>query len=576
MDNRAVQADYIVEPKDNSGVVYDEPKQAPTNLIYVDTDDGVKGLDTETKRLYDIEVNDSDELYEVETKTYTDEKGVKRYTSDDTEVHDVVTFDPDEMVKAQRALEQMQEENGASTLLYDWQRINDLAEKYDTTTEAVKEALRFELGQNERNIMKDLGHENADRIYSTEIGLTDPTLPGSGYMTWRFGDTTNAGDEKATQTLAKPKSTANTASLTTERNQGIKNETHQIDAGNIIDDKSAAAAFAHNLCNAEINHIFHNDFYQYDPVPAWSFAVDFIPCNVSDPLAVKLFSAKTTMTLTKAVLKITANDKTINSQQLNYLGMQHPFFTKMQATHGDLRITFAEDEFFTITNILKDVLKYASFDPSFCTNKVYTTKQGNWGDELVAHAANDEISPQYKQNATDIELDDPNIAKLIHKNKFVFDIVLKIYKAENAHIFSDDLMPPGFVYHYHKCWLKMLDSIDLDYDNDSLIDRTATFSYQYMSSVPYSTYIARHQTSNIVLDEVEIKGDNAAGEQLAAETNASVADDNTHGSRAPAYMTQEGAAQFEKNIANETKAMGSNADQAKAAAMAGEMHKYRR
>lgn len=507
-------------------------------------------------------------------RTYVDDKGVKRYVSDDTEVVDIVSFDADEMVKAQRELEQMQEQNGASNLLYDYQRINDLAEKYDTTTEAVKETLRFELGQNERNIMKDLGHENADRIYSTEIGLTDPNLPGSGYMTWRFGDKYNSGDEKATQTLTKPKSTTNTTSLTNERNQGIQNDTQQVDAGSIVDDKSAAASYAHNLYNNEINHIFHNDFYQYDPVPAWSFAVDFIPCNADDPLAIKLFPAKITMTLTKAVQKITANDKTINVQQLNYLGMQHPFFTKMPATHGDLRVTFSEDEQFTITNILKDVLKYASFDPSFCTNKVYTTKQGNWGDEIVAHAADDEISLQYKQNATDVEVDDPNIAKLIHKNKFVFDIVLKIYRAENAHIFSDDLMPPGFVYHYHRCWLKTLDSIDLDYDNDSLINRTATFSYQYMSSVPYSTYLARHQISNIVLDEVEVKGDNEAGEQLAKEAEA--ATDNTHGSRAPAYMTPEGAAQFEKNTAEETKAMGSNADQAIAAAMAGEMHKYRR
>lgn len=283
-------------------IIYDSPKSEPTDVIYVDTDNGVKALDKDTKRLYDVEPNG-------DLKTYTDEKGVKRYTSDDVEVHEAVTFDPEQMAKAQRELEAMQERNNAANTLYDWQRINDLAEKYNTTVDAVKEALRIELGQNERNVMADLGHANADRIYSTEIGLTDPNLPGSGYMTWVFGKKNdNATTERTVPAKAEPKYGINTGSLKTTRNEGIANNTQQVEAGNIIDDKTAAAAYAYNIRKGEINHIFHNDFYSYDPVPAWSFSVDFIPCTLDDPLLVQLFPASTTMTLTKAVQKITAND----------------------------------------------------------------------------------------------------------------------------------------------------------------------------------------------------------------------------------------------------------------------------
>lgn len=526
-------------------------------VIYVDTDKGVKALDKDNKRLYDVEPNG-------DFKTYTDEKGVKRYASDDVEVHEAVTFDPEQMAKAQHELEAMQERNNAANSIYDWQRIYTLAGEYNTTTEVVKEALRHELGQNERNVMADLGHANADRIYSTEIGLTDPNLPGSGYMTWVFGKKDNTSNDSNVPAKAEPKYGINIGSLKPDRNNGIKNNTQNIDTGNIIDDKTAAAAYAYNIRKGEINHIFHNDFYSYDPVPAWSFSVDFIPCAVDDHLSVQMFPIEKTMTLTKAVQKITANDKTINVQQLNYLGMQHPFFTKMQATHGDLKITFAEDEYFTITNILKDVLKYASFDPSFCTNKVYSMYQDTFEESVVEYAPSDNMAPQYRQNATDMSVDDPNIAKLVHNHKFVFDIVLKLYKAEHAHIFNDDIMPPGFVYHYHKCWLKSIDSIDLDYDNDSMIDRNAVFSYQYMSSVPYSTYVQRYKTSDndIVLDEVTVKASNIFEQETPTKPEFDV------------HKAQ--LEQIKQNAADQARAEGSNNNQATAAAIAGEMHKYRR
>ena len=269
--------------------------------------------------------------------------------------------------------------------------------------------------------------------------------------------------------------------------------TEHIDAGTALSDKSAAAAYAQSISfSDEINHIFHNDYYSEDPVPAWAFSVDFIPLCSDDVQFNKLFTLDDSRTLTKAVLKITANEKTINTQSINYLGMQHPFFTKLQQSHGDLQITFAEDETFTITNILKTVLKYASYLPNFPTNKVYEMKKGNWGYDVVAHTADDNYSPQYRLNATDMGVDDDKLSSLVHPNKFVFDIILKMYRAVNTHIFADDIAPPTFVYHFHKCWLKNIAGIELNYDNDKMIDRSVVFSYQYMSSAPYYMFKQRN------------------------------------------------------------------------------------
>lgn len=278
-------------------------------------------------------------------------------------------------------------------------------------------------------------------------------------------------------------------------NNTVSQSTQRIEAGTALDDAAAAASYAYNQHNGAINHIFHNSHYQDDPVPAWSFSVDFVPLCMSDKRFTNLYTFEDSKTLTKAVLNITANEKTINTQTINYLGLQHPFFTKLSQSHGDLKITFAEDEMFSISTILKNVLKYASYHPSFPTNKVYELKKGDWEDEIVAHAASDDISPKYRLNATNLKITDQNTAALVHDFKFVFDILLKIYKAENAHIFADEAAPPGFVYHFHKCWLKNIAGIELNYDDDKPIDRPVVFSYQYMSGVPYYEWISRNRTT---------------------------------------------------------------------------------
>lgn len=276
-------------------------------------------------------------------------------------------------------------------------------------------------------------------------------------------------------------------------NNNVAQTTEVIKSGTVIDDKTAAASYSYAVSNGAINNIFHNSHYQDDPVPAWSFSVDFVPLCMSDKRFKQIYSFEDSKTLTKAVLNITANEKTINTQSINYLGLQHPFFTKLAQSHGDLKITFAEDELFTISTILNNVLNYASYLSSFPTNNVYEVIQGDWSDRVIAHAASDTVSPKYRLNATDLSIADQNTAALVHNYKFVFDILLKIYKPSNAHAFADESAVPGFVYHFHNCWLKNIAGIELNYDDDSPIDRPVIFSYQYMSSTTYYEFATRNK-----------------------------------------------------------------------------------
>lgn len=336
-------------------------------------------------------------------------------------------------------------------------------------------------------------------------------------------------------------------------NSNTKQSTQQIDAGTSLDDATAASTYAYNMRNGAINHIFHNNFYQYDPVPAWSFSVDFVPLCMKDKRFQKLFTFEDSKTLTKAVLNITANEKTINTQSINYLGLQHPFFTKLAQSHGDLKITFAEDELFSISTILKNVLKYASYLPNFPTNKVYEVKNGTWGDQIVTHAASDTVAPRYRLNATNMKVDEENIGLLVHDYKFVFDILLKIYKAENAHIFADEAAPPGFVYHFHKCWLKNVGGIELNYDDDKPIDRPTIFSYQYMSGVPYSVFVSRNR---VISDSERLtEAYDEAAQQVADAAGTTVMESKEYSKNSPSSFTDNGepASTQLNNFLNDTK-----------------------
>lgn len=276
---------------------------------------------------------------------------------------------------------------------------------------------------------------------------------------------------------------------------------------NPINDNTAddiAAYMTAMASEPQINHIFSNTHYGVNAVPEWSFSVDFIPCTKTVTSFVNLTELKL---LTKAIQTITANEKTVNIQKLNYLGLSHPFFTKMSQTHGDLNVTFAENEEYQVTRLLVKLLKYGSFVPSFPTYEIVDVVDTNEmrkailndTDLIVTHAPSDDESPAYKLNAAVLnkdtagEIPDGEFNKLSKTNKYLFDIVLKLYKPSDAHAFGDNKKNhPQYIYHYHKCWIKNFGSIELNYNDDTLIDRDVVFSYQYLTTSTYDEYLAKY------------------------------------------------------------------------------------
>lgn len=333
---------------------------------------------------------------------------------------------------------------------------------------------------------------------------------------------------------------------------------------NPINDNTAddiAAYMTAIASEPQINHIFSNTHYSVNAVPEWSFSVDFIPCTKTVTSFVNLTELKL---LTKAIQTITANEKSVNTQKLNYLGLSHPFFTKMSQTHGDLNVTFAENEEYQVTRLLVKLLKYGSFVPSFPTYEIVDVVDTNEmrkailndTDLLMTHAPSDDESPAYKLNAAVLnkdtagEIPDGEFNKLSKTNKYLFDIVLKLYRPCDAHAFGDNKKNhPQYIYHYHKCWIKNLGSIELNYNDDTPIDREVVFSYQYLTTSTYDEYLAKHlsQPREASQDEMINYADNLSYLPDLPDLDEDV--DNTTMNRSPAYMSEGAARDFVETYA---------------------------
>ena len=331
---------------------------------------------------------------------------------------------------------------------------------------------------------------------------------------------------------------------------------------NPINDNTAddiAAYMTAIASEPQINHIFSNTHYSVNAVPEWSFSVDFIPCTKTVTSFVNLTELKL---LTKAIQTITANEKSVNIQKLNYLGLSHPFFTKMSQTHGDLNVTFAENEEYQVTRLLVKLLKYGSFVPSFPTYEIVDVVDTNEmrkailndTDLLMTHAPSDDESPAYKLNAAVLnkdtagEIPDGEFNKLSKTNKYLFDIVLKMYRPCDAHAFGDNKRNhPQYIYHYHKCWIKNIGSIELNYNDDTQIDREVVFSYQYLTTSTYDEYLAKHlsQPREASQDEMINYADYIS--DLPDLDDEFV--DNTTMNRSPAYMSEGAARDFVETYA---------------------------
>ena len=334
---------------------------------------------------------------------------------------------------------------------------------------------------------------------------------------------------------------------------------------NPINDNTAddiAAYMTAMASEPQINHIFSNTHYGVNAVPEWSFSVDFIPCTKT----VTSFVNLTELTLlTKAIQTITANEKSVNIQQLYYLGLSHPFFTKMKQTHGDLNVTFAENEEYQVTRLLVKLLKYGSFVPSFPTYEIVDVVDTNEmrkailndTDLIMTHAPSDDESPAYKLNAAVLnkdtagEIPDGEFNKLSKTNKYLFDVVLKLYRPCDAHAFGDNKSNhPQYIYHYHKCWIKNIGSIELNYNDDTQIDREVVFSYQYLTTSTYDEYLAKYlsQPREASQEEMINYADNLNYLHELPDLDDEFVD-NTTMNRSPAHMSEGAARDFVETYA---------------------------
>ena len=335
-------------------------------------------------------------------------------------------------------------------------------------------------------------------------------------------------------------------------------------SNNPINDNTAddiAAYMTAMASEPQINHIFSNTHYGVNAVPEWSFSVDFIPCTKTVTSFVNLTELKL---LTKAIQTITANEKSVNIQKLNYLGLSHPFFTKMKQTHGDLNITFAENEEYLVTRLLIKLLKYGSFVPSFPTYEIVDIVDTNEmrkailndTDLVVTYAPSDDESPAYKLNAAVLnkdsagEIPDGEFDKLSTTNKYLFDIILKLYRPCDTHAFGDnEKNKPQYVYHYHKCWIKNLGSIELNYNDDTPIDRDVIFSYQYLTTSTYDEYLAKNLSQPRVASQEEMIDYADKINDLNELPDLDEDVDNTTMNRSPATMSEGAARDFVETYA---------------------------
>jgi len=255
-------------------------------------------------------------------------------------------------------------------------------------------------------------------------------------------------------------------------------------------DKEDASAYVDSILEEPaINHIFKNSAYRLaTPLPAWSFSVDFIPSTKyfnNEDLA-EMFTI-----LTKAVISVKINEFKVNSGKLMYAGMQHPFVTNAN-TAGDLQITFAENNMFQVSRILRKIYRWCSHDPEFAVYDSIVTSGAN------AANTDEADGPAYTLNFQPIF------------DKFVCDIVVNVYRPIEAHIFDNVSIMPVFVYTYKHCWLKNIANTAIDYTSDDVIDRDAIFTYQYAIGEPYAHYAVR----NGIVDSSEVESAGKSEEQV--------------------------------------------------------------
>ena len=221
-----------------------------------------------------------------------------------------------------------------------------------------------------------------------------------------------------------------------------------------------------------INHIFHNSFYQNDPVAHWSFTIDFIPSVQLQNNNINLYECG--QRLTKAVIAASVPDRNVKSTVSHYKGMTIELPARAK-TAGTLQMRFAETETFPISTILNQLYQFARSDTYF--ERI---------DNVISTLQNEEQIARYTQLLRAYR-------QAIPDGGHLYNILVKMYKMKDVQAFSEDNeVQPSFVYFFVGCDLQTVNQIDFNYDDDKPIDVSCVWVYQYFEELTFDEYKQRY------------------------------------------------------------------------------------
>ena len=229
---------------------------------------------------------------------------------------------------------------------------------------------------------------------------------------------------------------------------------------------------------APINHIFHNDFYNSQPISHWAFSVDFIPAVYLRTMTQEdMF--KMSRTLTKAVLSVEVPERILQTTVSHYKGMTIELPSRAK-TAGSLNMTFAETASFPISTILNNLFQYARSDNYFENTDLIEA-------ELRKNTTSEDRFDMQKQILK-------SYRAALPKGGHLFNILVKVYRMRDTKMLDDlsDMEYPTFVYYYKGCDLKSVKQIELDYNSDKPIDVSCEWIYQYFEELTYDEYSQRY------------------------------------------------------------------------------------
>lgn len=254
---------------------------------------------------------------------------------------------------------------------------------------------------------------------------------------------------------------------------GTPIETTPVSQTNNSNDAAAIASYL-SMINDDvpINHIFHNSFYQNDPVAHWSFTIDFIPAVQLQNNNINLYECG--QRLTKAVIAASIPDRSVKSTVSHYKGMTIELPARAK-TAGTLQMKFAETETFPISTILNQLYQFARSDTYF--ERIDNIISNLQNEEQIAHYT--QLLRAYRQAIPD--------------GGHLYNILVKMYKMKDVQAFSEDNeVQPSFVYFFVGCDLQTVNQIDFNYDDDKPIDVSCVWMYQYFEELTFDEYKQRY------------------------------------------------------------------------------------